>query len=386
MVQVIFGVRPLSHVVSQEPASILVVDDNPLITNVLNSLFKAEDYHVYTSMNGQEALEVLDKKHVDVIVCDVMMPEMGGYELHERIRKNPDLSHIPFVFLTALSDTEEVHQGKSTGADDYVVKPFDPQELIAMIKGKVHRSKNLKNLSDERYESYRKRVIHTLSHEFRTPLVAINTGTELLLEQNDGLPNDKIKNLLEAIQRGGMRLEKLVNDFMLLQQVEAGIAQRVHQARVKAIPVQTIVDHVFDWMQKETKDKGFELKSNFRANGVNIYVYAEQVEDILRRLIHNAMKFSPEKKIIELCTYPLDREVAIEVRDRGIGLDVDKIKEAVDVFGQIDRDKLEQQGGGLGLAIAGRYASMNDGRLEFENREDGGASVSLILPVYKKKA
>ncbi|MCB0317255.1 MAG: response regulator [Bdellovibrionales bacterium] len=368
-----------------ESASILVVDDNPLITNVLNSLFKAENYRVYTSTNGKEALDVLDKKNVDVIVCDVMMPQMGGYELHERIRKNPEFSHIPFVFLTALSEEDEIYSGKSSGADDYVVKPFDPKALIAMIKGKVNRSKNLKNLSDERYESYRKRVIHTLSHEFRTPLVAINTGTELLLEQNNGVVDDKIRNLLEAIQRGGMRLERLVNDFMLLQQIEAGIAKRVFDSRAKVIPVDSIAEHVFEWIEQETLERGFKVKSNFRSSGINVFVYAEQIEDILRRLVHNAVKFSFDRKAIEFCTYRLDQEVALEIRDRGIGLDAERVKEAIDVFGQIDRDKLEQQGGGLGLAIAGRYANINSGRLEFENREDGGAAVSLVLPIYKPK-
>ena len=116
-----------------EQASVLVVDDNPLMVNVLKGLLGQEHYQVFTARNGEEALSVLGSKRVDVIVCDVMMPQMDGYELHQNIRNTPKFSHIPFVFLSALSDSSQVRRGKEAGADDYLAKPFDPQELVAVI-------------------------------------------------------------------------------------------------------------------------------------------------------------------------------------------------------------------------------------------------------------
>jgi two-component system sensor histidine kinase/response regulator len=364
-------------------ASVLVVDDNPLIVNVLKSLLGSENYHVFTSADGQEALGVLDSKSIDVIVCDVMMPNMDGYQFFNSVRQKPEFSHIPFVFLTALADNTEVNKGHETGADDYIVKPFDPRALLSIIRGKVVRSKNLKNLSEEKYDKYRKKVIHTLSHEFRTPLVAINTGTELLMEQKH-LDPSRVKNLVEAIRRGGQRLERLVTDFMLLQQIEAGIAQRMYDTRANPVVISTLVRSYI-----ETNTSWFEAEGTIvtfvdHSQNARCAVYEPHILAILDRVVNNAIKFRKDDRSVEIHLYPEDCELVLEVRDRGIGIHVDQIKEAVDVFGQINREKLEQQGGGLGLAISSRYAAINRGHLDFENRKDGGAIISLVLPVSAK--
>ncbi|MCB0309797.1 MAG: response regulator [Bdellovibrionales bacterium] len=367
--------------VAGDHPSILVVDDNPLITNVLRSLFRSEGYDVHVSKNGAEALQVLEGQPVDLVICDVMMPTMDGYELHEQIRKKPELSHVPFVFLTALGDNVEVSHGREIGADDYVVKPFDPRQLLSLVKGKIVRSNGLKDLVEERYDKYRKRVVHTLSHEFRTPLVAINTGTELLLDQQGELDLNRVKNVLEAIKRGGQRLERLVGDFMLIQQIEAGVAQRLFESRRALRKVSDLLRDFVDSRLEMLRAEGFELKVFDNSGDARVEIYEAQIFDALDRLISNAVKFKLRDFTIEMHAYCLEGEAVIEVRDRGIGLDVDRVKEAIDVFGQLDRDKLEQQGGGMGLAIASRYAALHGGRLEFERREGGGSVVTLYLPL-----
>lgn len=368
---------------SQDRASILVVDDNPLIVNVLNGLFSSVDYQVYCSANGKEALEVLNHKNIDVIICDVMMPEMDGYVFHSYVRDQFEYSHIPFVFLTALGSADDVCRGKEAGADDYVVKPFDPRELLAVVKGKVSRSRSLQCSADSRYDMYRKRVIHTLSHEFRTPLVAINTGTELLMEQQGKMEAPKVRGLIEAIFRGGQRLENLVNDFMLLQQIEAGIAEKLFTTRGKVCVAAESILPFLESQRGQVEAEGFDLRIEDLSTKVQVRVYEPHLHDILRRLLSNALKFSAEQRLVEVLLMPCSEELVIEIKDRGIGMDIERVKEAVDVFGQIDREKLEQQGGGLGLAIASRYANICGGKLEFDRREGGGSIVSLVLPIWQ---
>lgn len=369
---------------AEEPGSILVVDDNPLIVKVLKSLLASVGYSVYTSTNGGEALDVLKQRCIDVIICDVMMPSMGGYELHESIRKVSDYAHIPFIFLTALGSHDEVSRGKETGADDYIVKPFDAKDLLATVKGKVSRSRKLRSVADERYDAYRKRVVHTLSHEFRTPLVAINTGTELLMEQELS-DREKTHRLLEAVRRGGQRLERLVNDFMLLQQIEAGVAQRLYDTRAAVRPVSELVQL---FLEGQSKHIECLPPCNLRneCNGSKIFVYEPHIHDILGRLMSNAVKFKLDDPLVDLRLRCENEQVLIEVSDRGRGIDPARAREAIDLFGQIDRDKLEQQGGGLGLAIASRYASINRGELRFERRVGGGTVVSLVFPAHEGEA
>ena len=373
--------NPNMSTTATEQGSILIVDDNPLITNVVKGLLTAENYRVHTCANGSEALGVLQDKKVDVGICDVMMPEMDGYALQHKLRENAELAHIPFVFLTALSDVTERTRGLESGADEYLMKPFEPRDLLSVVKGKVLRSNYLRTMAEHKYESYRKKVLHTLSHEFRTPLVAINTGAELLIESRDALEQKKVVALLEAIRRGGQRLEKLVNDFMLLQQIDAGVAQRLFTQKAAPYDLASIAELVTEQVASHAQSDGYVVHFKNLVEHALVQVYEPQVQDILSRLLQNAIKFSAKVKEIEVVVMPHDVEVAVEVRDRGIGLDVTKVKEACDAFGQINRERLEQQGGGLGLAIANRYAVINGGRLEFESRPDGGSVVSLILPL-----
>ncbi len=368
--------------------SILIVDDNPLIVNVLRSLLLSEDYSVCTAHNGKEALDLLSRNPVDVIVCDVMMPKMDGYQLHHHVRQCAEHSHIPFVFLTALDQEHEIQTGMETGADEYLTKPFDPKSLLSIVKGKVVRSNGLKTATEQRYDGFRKRVIHTLSHEFRTPLVAINTGTEMLLDQvireHGNLDVTRVQGLLEAIHRGGQRLERLVTDFMLLQQIEAGIAERLYRDRAADYKAAALINTFMDSVKEMFEKEKFKVSVENLLDDAAVQVYEPQILDILKRVASNAVKFKSEKREVKIFGYVENEKVVIEVRDRGIGFDPAKIKEAIQTFGQIDRDKLEQQGGGLGLAIAYKYAVINQSRLEFSNRVGGGAVVSLIIPLQMK--
>lgn len=370
--------------IEQVRGSVLVVDDNPLILNVVRGLLKSEHYDVVAACDGQEALQLLQGHEVDVIICDVMMPAMDGYELHRKVREQATLSHIPFVFLTALDDQSERNRGREVGADDYLTKPFDPQELLAVVKGKIARARGLKAVSEERYDSYRKKVIHTLSHEFRTPLVAINTGAELLLEQHDNINVDRLRGLIEAIRRGGLRLERLVNDFMLLQQIEAGIANRLVETRHQICRVTSLLAQCQQLCEPQLAQEGFRYSFVPCADTIEVDVYEPHIIDIVQRLVSNSLKFSKEVKEVDVVTLAQDPEIYFEVRDRGIGIDLDKVNEALNIFGQINREKLEQQGGGLGLAIAGRYAMLNRGRIEFERRPEGGTIGRLVLPIFKR--
>lgn len=365
-----------------ERASVLVVDDNPLVLGVLRTLLASRDYDVLTSENGKQALATLADHSVDLIICDVMMPEMGGYDLHKAVREDKRLSHVPFVFLTALADPGEIDRGLRSGADDYLVKPFDPQKMLSLIEGKIARSRMLRQASFEQFDDYRRRVVHTLSHEFRTPLVAINTGTELLIDRHEQMPVDKVQHLLEAIQRGGQRLERLVSDFMLLQQVEAGVSQRLFDSRAAVVMIGDVVARILDAIGEQLAPLGYSVQFSDESCGARCTVYEPQIHEIFARLVDNAVKFSPDHQTVEVVARVAAEWVRIEVCDRGIGVDPLAIADVGNPFGQMNRDKLEQQGGGFGLAIASRFAGVNHGRIEISPREGGGTIVAVLLPLF----
>ncbi len=371
-------------------ASVVVIDDNPLILGVVRSLLQHDNFEVFACENGNEAFEVLSSRPVNLIICDVMMPEVSGYQVHSMVRSHPEFCHIPFIFLTALDSTEEKLKGKSSGADDYVTKPFDPKELIALARGKIERARFQSQQSEQRYELYRKKVLNTLSHEFRTPLVAINTGTELLLDQPN-LDEKKLRTLVEAIQRGGIRLERLVNDFMTLQQIEAGQAKRVFEDRAVMVDIEEMVDRIVTHVKCLVTDEGGELIVERSLLPGQARVYEIQMLDIVARLIQNAMKFGLAPKKVSLSFLTQGKELVIQIEDNGNGFTDQQLRQSYSpAFNQINRDKFEQQGSGVGLAICSAYTEYHQAGLEFSNfdtkgnsKSESGARVRVILPTVR---
>lgn len=363
--------------VMETGSKILVVEDNPLVSGVIKSLLNHAHFDVIVTENGKEALDVLHTHAIDLILCDVMMPKMDGYELFESIKDSQNLNHIPFVFLTALDEKSERAKGAEIGADDYLVKPFEAEELLAVVRGKLKRASNNKH----QYDSYRKRVLHTLSHEFRTPLVAINTGTELLINQSKSNETEKKTiQLLEAIQRSGERLEKLVTDFMLMQQLEAGVAEKMYTERRKPVTLSALISGTLNKFLPILKENKFSVGMSGASGNVTVIAYEPHIFDALGRILSNSIKFSNSTKEIVITTEEEEEYGVISVYDKGVGISPAMIEQALSSFSQIDRDKKEQQGGGLGLPIAHRYIQLHKGILELKRRDDGGTVVRLKLP------
>ncbi len=213
-------------------SSILIIDDNQLLLEALEKLFVHNKFNVDVCSDGNNAKRLIEERAVDIILCDIMMPDISGYDLFSYVRKAPRFNHIPFVFLTALDQVEDVRKGYLTGADAYVTKPFDPEFLLDLVRGKISRAHQLEKSVDEEVESYRRRVVSMLSHEFRTPLTAISAGVDLLLSQNGSLDSKNAKALLEGIARGGIQLGRLVG----IEPDRFGTAGQVGQDQIGLLP------------------------------------------------------------------------------------------------------------------------------------------------------
>lgn len=374
-------VRAYSTDAEVKAPSVLVVDDDPLIVALLTGLLTSKNYSVIKSYSGQDALKIVQTQQVDLIICDVAMRSMSGYDFLTLVRKEPDGAQIPVVFMTSAGATEDRKAKYEHGVAHCVPKPLDPQTLLSAVRESIGRQALSEMLTKRDFDAYRKRVVHTLSHEFRTPLSAINVGIELLMEHRQSLDSEKATNVLEAVRRGGLRLERLVRDFLILQQMEAGITKEVFSSHASAVPVHEIIEHYMKFKAPSHMEEGASFSVTVDAGASRVQVVESNILDCLDRLVSNGVKFSEKDKKIEIYVSIDGREARFSVQDRGCGIDLAKVDTAFELFSQIDREVKEQQGGGMGLAIARRYASAHKGRLEFRAREGGGAIVTLVLPV-----
>jgi two-component system sensor histidine kinase/response regulator len=365
--------------------SVLVVDDDPLIVALLTGLLTSKEYSVIKSYNGADALNVIKSRRVDLIICDVVMPSMNGYDFLEAVRKEVG-SHIPVVFLSPSDGGEMLTTKLEKGVEHCIPKPIDPQALLAAVREAIGRQAVEEMITKRDFDAYRKRVVHTLSHEFRTPLSAINIGMELLLEHKETLDTDKATNLLEAVRRGGLRLERLVKDFLILQQMEAGITHEIFASHASVVTLSDMLQRYMSFKAYPYQSEGYEFRVNDRSEGSRVKVVEANILDCLDRIVSNAVKFSEKEKIVEIDVSIDRREARIAVKDRGCGIDGKQVEAAFDIFSQINRESKEQQGGGMGLPIARKYASAHKGRLEFKAREGGGSIVTLVLPLVDNLA
>jgi len=374
----------------EQTATVLVVDDNAELLAVTREILEVHGFDVLTAFSVAAALDILTEQTPDMILCDVVMPDRNGFELRDEVLRNPEWCDLPFIFLTALSSEDDIRMGKASGCDEYLTKPFDPDDLISVVTGKVALLRKRQEMANVRMENYRRRIIHTLSHEFRTPLVSINTGTELLLDQHNSLGDEQVTRLLESVLRGGQRLERLVDDFMLLQQIDLGHAEYTCELYRQRVPLKAIIESAVEGfrdalLHPEQVAVEVVLPDEEALQKLYVKVYDVQIVNMFNRLLSNANKFGGNKGPISIKIGVDSGNVYASVLDCGPGLDNGVRSEphdfALKPFAQINRETYEQQGCGLGLTIAHYFAEINGGRLFLRNRSDqSGLEARVVFP------
>ena len=377
---------PEAQIATNLEGRILLIDDNEQVLPAVADVLRTVGLEVHSFSKAALALDYLANQIPDLIICDVLMPDMDGFSFYEVVQANSEWCAIPFIFLSALTEPAQVQRGKEIGCDDYLTKPFDPTELLAVVRGKLTVSRHRHTMTQERVEAYRRRILHTLSHEFRTPLVAINTGTELLLEQHDALDQERVESLLGSIQRGGHRLQRLVEDFMTLQQIDSGTAALAADRLSRKVEIKTVIETAVELFLERMDEDGasplVEMHISEKLDTLAIDVYDVHIMDIIQRLLENGYKFGDKEQPTRVNMGSKDEKAWFSVSDRGPGLPNELLVQAQDLFTQINRDKLEQQGCGLGLTIATYYAELNGGLLLLENGQDGtGLTVTVEFPI-----
>lgn len=361
--------------------TILVVEDHPTMAEGICDVLEVEGYEVIVASNGVEGLSRLEEGGVDLILADIMMPLMDGYDFYEKVRERPKWTTIPFVFLTAKGQKEDVRAGKRLGADDYLKKPFDPADLLVVVEAKLRRAEEVKQVVEQDLDVLKKNILNSLSHEFRTPLTYIQGYTDLLLDSDMSSEPEIFKDFLERIRLGSQRIHSLVDDFILLVSLESGeVAQTISEgsAVTDLMPTLRATTSTF---QKKMDEKGITLHTDWSAKLPPVFAAPSFIDNALGRLLDNAIKFSPlEGGEVWVSARAANNQVRIAVRDNGVGIPAEEQSRVFDRFYQVNRDYYEQQGVGLGLSIAQIIIELHHGTIEVESTSGQGSTFTIVLP------
>ena len=361
-------------------STILVVEDDYALLDGLRDILELSGYRVLTARNGVEGLAVLQKQLPDLIVSDINMPRMDGYQFYAEVRTRPEWVSLPFIFLTAKSEKADVRHGKMLGADDYVTKPFEEADLIVAVQAKLNRSAQLDAAHSRQVADLKRTILTTLNHEFRTPLTYITTYADML--GDDNASTDDLKEFMRGIQAGSDRLRRLVEDFILLVELQTGEAQQTYDRRGARLPdVLLLLNMALERVRARAEARKVQLVPDYASPLPFIRADREYLLDAVVRLLDNAIKFSRRAGgVVTLCAASGPRGLRLQVLDQGIGMPADQLEKIFDLFYQIDRAKLEQQGSGSGLAIVQGIVRLHGGDISAVSAVDAGSTFTVDLP------
>lgn len=338
---------------------ILVIDDDVLTRDYVVACLQNR-YEVVGAPNGEKGLILADLLPPDLIICDISMPGLDGFQVLERIQEQTRSRDVPFVFLTALDGHSQFRHGMQLGADDYLTKPISIGELLravdTQLSKKMRREQRLLNVM----EQLRTNITTSLPHELRTAILIIEGYAQLALE--DQRRDAEIQtDMLQSIRDNAERLHQLSEKFLWYTRTHIGVHE--HPPHSKTHNVHKIIETV---AEEEARRRGRTDDLELALEPSRVSVHEEYLKEMTREIIENAFKFSEAgtpvlvEGLVEFDVYK------ITVTDRGRGMSGAQIAQ-VGGFMQFERGRFEQQGTGLGLGIAKRIVETVGGRLKIES-------------------
>ena len=353
---------------------ILIIDDEKPLLLGLKTLMRRNGYEVYSAEGGQQGLELAQKEHPDLIICDVMMPPPDGFELRQLLSRDPETGSIPFIFLTAHTGHEEKLIGLTSGADDYITKPFDKDELLLRVQALLRRSSiereigrsEMERQAEEKMENFKQEVLQNFHHEMRTPMVNILIPLEAAISEKFGKPQEKM-HFLDMAVNNAHRLHGLLEDMIMLSNIDHGNFNTIR------LPVDTNgIKSMLRQNLNRYADKNLDVFFDFQVKG-DLFAPRNEYKRACLHLADNAFKFSPEGGRVEISLHvPGDGSGEYQVRDFGPGIPAEHADSVFERFFQVSQGTARSyEGLGVGLTISRAVARALEGDVTFIPVEQG---------------
>jgi len=360
-------------------ATILYIEDETdLRQNVVEELREA-GFDTLEAADGQEGLEAIHSRKPNLVLCDISMPTMNGHELLQELRRShPECAEIPFVFLTALGEKNQVIDGREMGADDYLVKPIDHDELIATVRSRLMQVSRMTDLKKHEVAGVKEEILQLLPHELRTPLNHIIGFSEIISQEMFGeIENKSYVEYGANIHRSGLLLLDMINNVLTLA---AGLSGRLIP-QPKPCNVSEIVTLGIDAIRQGPQSQRCSIVSNFSDVPIEAILDGDLLRQATTAVLDNAVKFSPEGADVSVNLEANNESILITISDTGIGMTPEQMKIALTPLSQVGKGLARGfEGLGNGLALAKCITEVMGGELSIESAPGAGTSVRLVVP------
>ena len=364
---------------------ILIVDDVMSNVLLLKVLLTNEKFAIATASNGRQALEQVEKENPDLVLLDVMMPDMSGFEVAQHLKSNPNTADIPIIFLTALNSTADIVKGFQVGANDFISKPFNKEELIIRVTHQISlvAAKRLilsKTEELQRTIAGRDKLYSVIAHDLRSPMGSIKMVLNMLILN---LPSEKIgAEMYELLTMANQTTEdvfSLLDNLLKWTKSQIGKLNVVYQD-VDLVEVTDGVIEIFSMVASLKKIRIREMKPEKMMVNADI----DMLKTVVRNLLSNAIKFSKENSEVLVKMEEVDGMAVVSVQDYGCGISEEGQKKLLHTdthFSTFGTNN--EEGSGLGLLLCKDFVVKNGGKLWFTSKEGEGSIFSFSMPVKK---
>lgn len=367
-----------------QPGHILIVDDIIDNLHMLMDMLEVQGHQVQITMSGQEALDAIEERQPDLVLLDIQMPEMDGYEVCRRIKGNEKTADIPVIFLSALNETSDILKGFDAGGVDYVSKPFQFREVLARVESQLAVSQQrreieaLRERDRQQFEALadlRDKFIQGTVHDLKNPLTGVLLYSQMMRSSPPESEDDLIK-ISQGIEQSARKMQRLVTDILDLAQIQVG-----NQLHLFDTPIQPILERVIHNFDILAQEKNINLTLEASEDVVKLAINENYFERIFDNLISNAIKYTPEGGHIALIMLPHEDYVEIIVEDNGLGIPEEDLPQLFEAFYRVRKTThRKENGSGLGLSVVAAIIEEHGGKIDVESIEGEGSRFIVSMP------
>lgn len=361
------------------PQTIMVVDDTPANLKLLDTTLTKQGYRVLTMPRGELALKAARRNRPDLILLDINMPGLNGFEVCQELKKDDDLRDIPVLFISAYTEVDDKMKAFSVGGVDYVSKPFQEEEVLARVRTHLELSRQKLELEQKNEEliqlnGLRENLTHMIIHDLRTPLTAINGSLEVLeMLFQESLP-EKATKLVDNARRAGEKMIEMVGSVLDLDRLETGNMP----VQLGKVDLMSLIKEVLGIFEDSRKGISFDFVP--RTESIPWTCDRELIRRVLVNLVSNAVKFSPMEGVVKLDVQKERDRLILSVQDEGDGMPLEVQQLIFEKYQQVQQRKFKHSSG-IGLAFCKLAVQAHGGEIWIESTPGEGSTFYFTIPI-----
>lgn len=378
------AVESLESKINRSDYKILIVDD--VVSNVLllKILLTNEKFQVCTANNGTTCIEVAKTELPDLILLDVMMPDINGFDTALMLKKDETTRDIPIIFLTALNTPQDLVRGFQVGANDFLTKPFNKEELVMRVMQQISLVAAKRIIEKQNSElratlNNRDKMYSVIAHDLRSPMASIRMVLNLVVASaSPETIGEELYTLLDQANRESEEVHDLLDNLLKWTKSQTGRLTVVKQE----LNLNDIIPGVVEIFDIIAQTKRIKLDYQSLSGDLKVIADNDMLKTIVRNFLSNAIKFSPEDSTIEIILKEEGDFAKVSVRDHGVGIAADRLG-SIFHKGETTYGTGGEEGSGLGLQLCQDFARKNDGDCTVESTEGQGSTFSVLIPLKK---